>query len=157
MSVDQIARWALRGLVAASWNSSAFAANGLPSRATLNEMGIGSLQIMTDTEGLSVRGQGAIAYGKSWAVVSGTGRIGRFDQRLSFRRLAQRRRRQPFVRSRLGQERPAATAATAETARAANDKGRQGRQQGWRQQADQHQRRRDQRRQLVSARSRLEV
>ena len=73
MSVDQIARWGCVALLAAAWNSSALAANGLPSRATLNEMGLGSLQIMSDTEGLSVRGQGAIAYGKSWAVVSGPG------------------------------------------------------------------------------------
>jgi hypothetical protein len=70
MSVDQIARWGFAALVVAAWNSSAFAAGEMPSRATLNEMGLGSMHIMTDAEGLSVRGQGAIAYGKSWAVVS---------------------------------------------------------------------------------------
>ena len=66
-------RWGFVAVLAAAWNSSALAANGLPSQATLNEMGLGSLQIMTDAEGLSVRGMGAIAYGKSWAVVSGPG------------------------------------------------------------------------------------
>src|SRR5262245_43942117 len=73
MSVEQIARWGCVALLAAAWNSAAFAANGLPSRATLNEMGLGGLQIMSDAEGLAVRGQGAIAYGKSWAVVSAPG------------------------------------------------------------------------------------
>jgi len=73
MSVDHLARWGYAVLVAAVCTGPALAADGLPSQATLKAMGLGDLHIMTDTEGLSVRGMGAIAYGKSWAVVSGPG------------------------------------------------------------------------------------
>src|SRR5262249_53593451 len=72
MSVDQIARWGFVALVAATFNNSVLASE-LPSHATLQAMGLGDLQIMTDEEGLSVRGMGALAYGQSFAAVSGPG------------------------------------------------------------------------------------
>src|SRR3989304_5703758 len=53
--------------------SQALAAGGLPSDATLAAMGLSELRVMTDGEGLAVRGlgfNGANAYGQSFAVVS---------------------------------------------------------------------------------------
>ena len=56
--------------------SQALAADGLPSHATLSAMGLGELRVMSDSEGLAIRGlgfQGASAAGKSWASISGHG------------------------------------------------------------------------------------
>jgi hypothetical protein len=55
--------------------SQALAAGGVPSDATLAAMGLTDLRVMTDSEGLAVRGLGysgfgAAAFGKSWAVIS---------------------------------------------------------------------------------------
>jgi hypothetical protein len=55
--------------------SQALAAGGVPSDATLAAMGLADLRVMTDSEGLAVRGLGysgfgASAFGKSWAVIS---------------------------------------------------------------------------------------
>lgn len=53
--------------------SQAIAAGGVPSDATLAAMGLSDLNVMTDSEGLAVRGlgyYGASAFGKSWAVIS---------------------------------------------------------------------------------------
>jgi len=53
--------------------SQAQAADGRPSDATLTAMGLSDLHVMTDREGLTVRGlgfHGASAYGQSFAVVS---------------------------------------------------------------------------------------
>jgi len=60
-------------VVALASASQASAANGLPSQATLEAMGLSGLNVMTDSEGLAIRGlgyTGASAYGKSWANVS---------------------------------------------------------------------------------------
>jgi hypothetical protein len=56
--------------------SQVWAANGRPSNETLSAMGLSDLKVMTDAEGLSVRGMGwygASAAGKSFAVVSAYG------------------------------------------------------------------------------------
>ena len=56
--------------------SQVWAANGRPSSETLSAMGLSDLQVMSDAEGLSVRGMGwygASAAGKSFAVVSAYG------------------------------------------------------------------------------------
>jgi hypothetical protein len=56
----------------------ALAASGRPSDATLAAMGLADLRVMTDSEGLAVRGlgyNGASAYGKSFAVVASHGAI----------------------------------------------------------------------------------
>ena len=56
--------------------SQASAKNGLPSNETLSAMGLSNLRVMSDREGLAVRGMGyngASANGKSWAAVSGYG------------------------------------------------------------------------------------
>lgn len=56
--------------------SQAFAADGLPSQATLAAMGLGELRVMSDSEGLAIRGlgyQGVSAAGKSWAAIAGSG------------------------------------------------------------------------------------
>jgi len=55
--------------------SQALAAGGVPSDATLAAMGLADLHVLTDSEGLAVRGLGysgfgASAFGKSWAVIS---------------------------------------------------------------------------------------
>jgi len=56
--------------------SQALAADGRPSQATLASMGLADLNVMTDSEGLAVRGlgyYGASAAGKSWASIAGYG------------------------------------------------------------------------------------
>lgn len=56
--------------------SPACAAGGLPSDSTLAAMGLSDLRVMSDSEGLTVRGlgyNGASAAGKSFAVVSSHG------------------------------------------------------------------------------------
>ncbi len=56
--------------------SQALAASGLPSDTTLAAMGLSDLRVMSDSEGLTVRGlgyNGASAYGKSFAAVSSHG------------------------------------------------------------------------------------
>ena len=56
--------------------SQALAAGGLPSGTTLAAMGLSDLRVMSDSEGLAIRGlgfNGASANGKSWAVVSSHG------------------------------------------------------------------------------------
>ena len=56
--------------------SQALAACGLPSDTTLAAMGLSDLRVMSDSEGLAIRGlgfNGASAYGKSFAVVSSHG------------------------------------------------------------------------------------
>jgi hypothetical protein len=53
--------------------SQAFAADGQPSGATLAAMGLSDLRVMSDHDGLAVRGMGfggAWAYGQSFAAVS---------------------------------------------------------------------------------------
>jgi hypothetical protein len=53
-------------------SSQAVAADGRPSNATLAAMGLENLHVMSDSEGLAVRGlgfSGAKAYGQSFAVV----------------------------------------------------------------------------------------
>lgn len=57
--------------------------NGMPSQSTLNAMGLSGMQVMSDSEATGVRGLGyyayspkkssVIAYGKSYAYVSGHG------------------------------------------------------------------------------------
>ena len=49
--------------------STASAENGIPSRADMNAMGLSGLKVMSDTEGLAVRGKGAFAGGLSWAYI----------------------------------------------------------------------------------------
>jgi hypothetical protein len=52
------------------------AAGGQPSDATLAAMGLSELRVMSDSEGLNIRGlgyNGASAYGQSFAVVSSHG------------------------------------------------------------------------------------
>lgn len=56
--------------------SQVWADNGRPSNETLSAMGLADLQVMSDTEGLSVRGMGwygASASGKSFAAVAAYG------------------------------------------------------------------------------------
>jgi hypothetical protein len=56
--------------------SQALAADGRPSQTTLASMGLADLHVMTDSEGLAVRGlgyYGASAAGKSWASIAGYG------------------------------------------------------------------------------------
>jgi hypothetical protein len=56
--------------------SQVWAANGRPSNETLSAMGLSDLKVMSDVEGLSIRGMGwygASAAGKSFAVVSAYG------------------------------------------------------------------------------------
>ena len=63
-------------LGAALGASQALAAGGVPSQATLASMGLADLRVMTDSEGLAIRGfgfQGASAAGKSWASIAGYG------------------------------------------------------------------------------------
>jgi hypothetical protein len=60
-------------VVALAVASQAVAADGQPSDATLAAMGLSDLRVMTDSEGLAVRGMGfggAWAYGQSFAAVS---------------------------------------------------------------------------------------
>ncbi len=60
-------------VVALAAASQAVAADGQPSDATLAAMGLSDLRVMTDSEGLAVRGMGfggAWAYGQSFAAVS---------------------------------------------------------------------------------------
>ncbi len=58
---------------------SAHAEQGLPSQAMLSAMGLSGIQVMSDSEALTIRGLGygghsvAIAYGKSYANVGGYG------------------------------------------------------------------------------------
>ena len=52
-------------------NSPVLAAEGVPSDATLAAMGLSGLNVISDSEGLAVRGMGwTSAYGQSFAVVS---------------------------------------------------------------------------------------
>ena len=63
-------------LVVAMGASQALAAGGVPSQATLASMGLANLRVMTDSEGLAIRGlgyYGASAAGKSWALIAGHG------------------------------------------------------------------------------------
>jgi hypothetical protein len=63
-------------LVVAMGASQALAAGGLPSQATLSAMGLAELRVMSDSEGLAIRGlgySGASAAGKSWASIAGYG------------------------------------------------------------------------------------
>jgi hypothetical protein len=63
-------------VAAALFASHVWAANGRPSNETLNEMGVGNLQVMSDAEGLNVRGMGwtgSSAGGASFAAVSAYG------------------------------------------------------------------------------------
>jgi hypothetical protein len=67
--------FALACAVVAALGSWSWAAEGL-NQQTLREMGLGDLAIMSDNEGLAVRGFGyspVKAYGKSWASVSAKG------------------------------------------------------------------------------------
>jgi hypothetical protein len=60
-------------VVAALSASQALAANGVPSDTTLAAMGLSGLRVMSDSEGLAVRGlgwSGSSAYGQSFAVVA---------------------------------------------------------------------------------------
>ena len=65
-------------VVAALSASQALAANGQPSDATLAAMGLSDLNVMSDSEGLAVRGlgwSGSSAYGQSFAVVATKGAV----------------------------------------------------------------------------------
>lgn len=72
MKVCQLALVAAALLAA----SSAFAADGRPSDTTLAAMGLSGLNVISDDDGLAVRGfgyNGASAYGQSFAVVATNG------------------------------------------------------------------------------------
>ena len=63
-------------LVVVMGASQALAAGGVPSQATLASMGLANLRVMSDSEGLAIRGlgyNGASAAGKSWASIAGHG------------------------------------------------------------------------------------
>jgi hypothetical protein len=56
--------------------SQALANSGLPSQLDLDAMGLAGLEVMSDAEGLAIRGlgfEGATAYGHSWASVAALG------------------------------------------------------------------------------------
>ena len=56
-------------VLASGFASTASAENGMPSQAALKQMGLGGLQVMSDAEGMKVRGQGAFAGGLSLAYI----------------------------------------------------------------------------------------
>jgi len=65
-------------LVAVGMISASQAAEGQPSGATLAAMGLSDLRVMSDSEGLAVRGlgwSGSSAYGQSFAVVATKGAV----------------------------------------------------------------------------------
>lgn len=65
-----ITRWRWTGLVVAlvaSCPALAWAEDGLPSQETLKAMGLSGMQVMSDTEALAIRGQGAHAWGDSYS------------------------------------------------------------------------------------------
>lgn len=65
-----ITHWRWTGLVIALvflCQALASAEEGLPSQATLKAMGLSDMQVMSDQEALAVRGQGAHAWGDSYA------------------------------------------------------------------------------------------
>ncbi len=79
MKVFQLGLLVVALLVGAPMGAAqALAASGRPSDATLAAMGLSDLRVMSDGEGLAVRGlgyNGASAYGKSFAVVASHGAI----------------------------------------------------------------------------------
>ena len=73
MRVCQLSVFVVVALIGAS---QAMAESGLPSQSDLDAMGLAGLQVMSDVEGLSVRGMGfngVSAYGNSWASVASHG------------------------------------------------------------------------------------
>jgi hypothetical protein len=65
-------------LVVAGMTGVSQAADGRPSDATLAAMGLADLNVMSDSESLSVRGlgwSGSSAYGQSFAVVASNGAV----------------------------------------------------------------------------------
>ena len=67
--------WKLTGLAVALLAvcpALASAVDGVPSQATLSAMGLSGMEIMSDEEGMAVRGQGfTFAGGLSWAQIGG--------------------------------------------------------------------------------------
>jgi hypothetical protein len=60
-------RWKLLGLalvLTATMSGTTFAEDGWPSRDTLGAMGLSSMTVMSDSDAMSVRGQGFKGYGK---------------------------------------------------------------------------------------------
>jgi hypothetical protein len=55
-----------------AFQSTASAENGQPSQATLKAMGLSNVQLLSDAEGLKVRGKAAVAGGLSWAYIGPT-------------------------------------------------------------------------------------
>jgi hypothetical protein len=70
-------KWAgLMGVLVIAGQSRALAEDGAPSRATLNDMGLSGLTVISDDEAMDIRGEGfgsggssAAAWGSSWANV----------------------------------------------------------------------------------------
>ena len=77
MSVRTWTEFGLAIAVCAVAGQLALAEDGRPSRQALEQMGLGSLAVMSDDEALSVRGQGfhssAMAFGNSFATFNGEG------------------------------------------------------------------------------------
>lgn len=73
MRVDAWARCGVMAILLTAWQAAAQAGDGLPSQAALNDMGLSGIRVMSDEDALAVRGQGAFAYGFSFAKVAGGG------------------------------------------------------------------------------------